>query len=417
MEFQYREQYKYPTYAMLNLTDNCNLACIYCFVQQNPHYMTLQVAKDAVDFIIKNYNIKKEKNLLSSGEKKQIVFFGGEPTLLFDQIIIPLVHYIEEIDNLQEFSLNITTNGTLLNEDRIKFMAKYNIMPLLSMDGDKITQDYNRPSKNKNESSFDMIEKNIPILLKYFPNVTFRSTVYKDTINYLFDNFLYAESMGFKNYTCIPDSRSQNWNEEDLENYKLQLVKIGDYILNQYLNEEEPKMRFNNLDKAFTNVILRDVNIVNNRINKWENTFYVTRCGLGTSGCSINYKGEIFACQEQDSRENGEYFYIGTIYDGINKEAQTRIVLDYINSNGKCEKEDECTYCQLKNECGHGCPSAQKDLFNNLGTVAYISCKDQQLTFSIAAAIMSILVQENNIIFKNYIEKLVESICVGRRKR
>ena len=33
MKFEYKEIYKYPTYAMLNLTDNCNLACIYCFVQ------------------------------------------------------------------------------------------------------------------------------------------------------------------------------------------------------------------------------------------------------------------------------------------------------------------------------------------------------------------------------------------------
>jgi L-lysine 2,3-aminomutase len=32
MEFEYLGRYKYPTGVLLNLTDNCNLACIYCFV-------------------------------------------------------------------------------------------------------------------------------------------------------------------------------------------------------------------------------------------------------------------------------------------------------------------------------------------------------------------------------------------------
>jgi MoaA/NifB/PqqE/SkfB family radical SAM enzyme len=33
MAFVYEEKYSYPVRVMLNLTDNCNLACRYCFVQ------------------------------------------------------------------------------------------------------------------------------------------------------------------------------------------------------------------------------------------------------------------------------------------------------------------------------------------------------------------------------------------------
>lgn len=416
-QFTYLEQYQYPTYVMLNLTDNCNLACIYCFVQQKPHYMTLDIAKKSVDFIINNYNIKKEKNILRYNEKKTLVFFGGEPTLMFDQIIIPLIHYIEEVDNLNEFMLHITTNGTLLNEERIKFLAKYNIIPLLSIDGDRETQEYNRPCKNCKESSFDLVKKNIPILLKYFPNTTFRSTVYKDTINNLYNNFLFAESMGFQNFSCIPDIRSQNWTDNDLNNYKLQLIKISEHIMNQYLNNSAPKMYFNNLDRGFDSVIIRDVNVTNNENHEWQNTFTPSRCGLGTNGCSINYKGEIFSCQEQDSRdEKGEYFYIGNIFDGIDKTLQSRVILDYINSFGGCERQNECLKCPLKNECNHGCPSTQKDLFDDPGKCAYIGCKNQQIIFYIAASIMSILVQENNMIFKNIIETKIKRLCNRTRR-
>lgn len=36
--------------AFLNLTNACNLACRYCFVEQHPDMISLQVAKDAADF-------------------------------------------------------------------------------------------------------------------------------------------------------------------------------------------------------------------------------------------------------------------------------------------------------------------------------------------------------------------------------
>jgi len=53
-EFEYKEYYKYLTNVMLNVTDDCNLACRYCFVEQHPHYMTLDTAKAAVDWQYNN---------------------------------------------------------------------------------------------------------------------------------------------------------------------------------------------------------------------------------------------------------------------------------------------------------------------------------------------------------------------------
>lgn len=411
MKFEYKEIYKYPTYAMLNLTDNCNLACIYCFVQQQPHYMSIDVAKDAVNFLINNYNIKKEKGWLRRNEKKTLVFFGGEPMLMFDSIIEPIIHYIEETDNINEFTFHITTNGTLLNEERIKFFKKYKVAILLSMDGDEYTQNYNRPCKNKNCSSFQMIKDNIPCLLEHFPYTTFRSTVHRDTISELYNNFLFAESMGFKNYTCIPDSRSRDWTEEDLANYQIELTKIVNHIMEQYLNNTLPKMAFNNLDRALDNVILRDINIIRNKINSHEDTFEHQRCGLGTTTFSINYLGEIFSCQEQDSRENGEYFYIGDIYNGLIPEKQTKIVLDYLTSEGGCEVPEECETCMLANECSHGCPSAQKDLFDNLGIMPYVGCKNLKILFNLAIIVMKVLTEANNELFKQQINMKINNAC------
>ena len=42
--FEYNESYSHPYEIALNLTNDCNLACRYCFVEQKPDYMTLEIA-------------------------------------------------------------------------------------------------------------------------------------------------------------------------------------------------------------------------------------------------------------------------------------------------------------------------------------------------------------------------------------
>ena len=171
-KFEYKEEYAWPSKACLNVTDACNLACKYCFVEQNPHYMTLETAKDATHYLLEN--LEKRNKKFNKNERARITFFGGEPMLLYDEIIVPLVNYIRENNLPVDFGM--TTNGTLLNEERIKFFRKNKFDLLLSIDGAKTTQDLNRPCKN-GKSSFDLIIPNIPYLLEKYPNITFRSTI------------------------------------------------------------------------------------------------------------------------------------------------------------------------------------------------------------------------------------------------
>ena len=106
---EYKEWFPYITNVCLNVTDSCNLKCIYCFVNNQPHYMDLQVAKDTVDFLYNNYQEKAK--LLENVNTPNITFFGGEPMLMYNEIIKPTVEYAAgAYPGL--FSFNITTNGT-----------------------------------------------------------------------------------------------------------------------------------------------------------------------------------------------------------------------------------------------------------------------------------------------------------------
>ena len=74
--------------------------------------MSLNVAKDILDFV-----------KTGGGKSSGFTFFGGEPMLEFESIMVPLVEYSEQSPIPTRFAM--TTNGTLLDEDRLAWLAKH----------------------------------------------------------------------------------------------------------------------------------------------------------------------------------------------------------------------------------------------------------------------------------------------------
>ena len=110
------------TSAMLVVTHECNLRCRYCFVRKEPRRMTLDTAKAAAGFLLENAR--------RAGVRPEINFFGGEPMLMYDSVIKPLVEWVhDELGENMRFS--ITTNGTLLTPERIGFMKRHGFSLLL----------------------------------------------------------------------------------------------------------------------------------------------------------------------------------------------------------------------------------------------------------------------------------------------
>lgn len=386
MNFEYKEEYQYLTNVCLNITDDCCAACRYCFVQQNPHYMTLDTAKDAVFWLLKNRTLKK------SNKDVSVNFFGGEPTLLWDEIIVPLVTWSKE--NNQPVHYSMTTNGMLLNEERIKWLYDNKFGLLLSTDGDEFTQNYNRPYKGK-EKSFDLVSKNIPFILKYFPNITFRATIDVDTVEHTFENYLFAVKSGFRNIFFAPNERRE-WPQEKLEILKQELAKIYSYMSFCFNNGIIP-IRWSTIDNSFKNIIKnKEKNIIIQR--------NIERCGLGTAFGSIGYDGNIYGCQEQDSK-NSSIFYIGDIYNGINKQLHIKLINTYQNSSDcVCEKKEFCNYCLIKQNCiNNNCPSTIFDLFQNFNKKTLLYCLWHNWIYLNSKLLIQDLVQKENSFFLNYI--------------
>lgn len=400
MDFEYKAHYPYFCNVCLNLTDSCNLACKYCFVQQKPHFMSLETAKKAVDFMVNNFN--KAKELGYGQDQVNLTFFGGEPTLCWDSIIVPLTAYIKE-KYPKIFSLNMTTNGTLLNQDRINFLKENEIYLLLSCDGPPEVQDYNRPCRDGSKSS-ELVEKNIPLILKAFPDTTFRATINQDNCDKLFDSYIYAIQKGFSNAFFCPNCR-ETWTAENIEKLRQEVHKIFTYMALAYSNNSAV-MRFVPIDRVYNDILMRDLEIFNNKPLNIDTTRNPYRCGLGTGSASIGYDGKIFGCQEQDSRDTNDYFYIGDIYSGIDIEKHSQILKDYEEKGIMfCENKEKCENCVLRRICIHdNCPSVAYDMFKDFKIRPEIDCEWHKMLFEDALIVMNMMKQENNELFKQYLD-------------
>lgn len=407
----YNEAFQHPIDVMLITTEACNLACRYCFVDQHPNFMTIEVAQDAIDWVADNYKWRQENN--AQIKSPEIYFFGGEPMLMFDTIIKPICLYWEQKYSDIPVTYGMTTNCTLIKEEHIDFFKKYNFQLLFSIDGNEETQNYNRPCQNGAES-FKLVKDILPKLAQNFPNFSFRSTLIPETIHNLYNNYLFAESLGFSSYICVPNTREGQWSEEKKEIFKQEVQKIFIYRTNQYLLGITP-MRFNDINETFNLIISHDEKIILNsnikdRVPPPDN---ILRCGLGTLNCAVGYDGNIYACQEQPSRGKDSLFCIGNLYEEnrINKNKHLNLLNLFLNRTNlinskdpnKCNVQDCILYpvCYTKD-----CLSSSYELYQKFSVENDIKCFWRQLLMKNCLTQMKILTDKNNKLFKTYLSQL-----------
>jgi MoaA/NifB/PqqE/SkfB family radical SAM enzyme len=116
---------------MLMLTRSCHLRCSYCFVSKTESgpAMPLATAHRAIDLLMKSERPRIELQL-----------FGGEPSSEWE-LLTAVLDYAADHPQRRERKLEmiLTTNGVLLDEQRLDVLAGYPLVILLSIDGDAAT--------------------------------------------------------------------------------------------------------------------------------------------------------------------------------------------------------------------------------------------------------------------------------------
>jgi len=106
----------------LHIAHDCNLKCRYCFAEEGEYHgrralMSFEVGKKALDFLVVNSG---------SRVNLEVDFFGGEPLMNW-QVVKDLVAYGRSLEepHHKKFRFTLTTNGVLLDQDILDFVADY----------------------------------------------------------------------------------------------------------------------------------------------------------------------------------------------------------------------------------------------------------------------------------------------------
>ncbi|KYH33282.1 anaerobic sulfatase-maturating enzyme [Clostridium tepidiprofundi DSM 19306] len=381
------------TSAFLVVTQACNLKCKYCFVVQKPRSMTLKTAKDAADYLATN---AKER-----GEIPSINFFGGEPLLKWKDVIVPLTYYIRQKygDN---FELSMTTNGVLLDEEKLQFMKKNKIGFMVSIDGNKKTQDINRPCAD-GRSSFDIIAPKIAMFLRYNPNMTFRATVDHDNVEEYLNNHKFAVEHGYTNMFSIVNVFSK-WSEPEKNELEKQIHLTAEYYLDLLYEGKNFSMSpfesmFRKIDK------IKEAERKNEFRTAGKGLLAYGRCGLGASKfASIGTDGTLYSCQEMsDNDEIGREFIIGDIYKGTNKNRRMNIIKKFDPKKVHSTDDMDCKKCPFYRICDGACTINNYFANGDLNIMPSILCFYYQCLYREAVQIRKTAEQFENVVerFRN----------------
>ncbi len=322
----------------LHVAHDCNLRCGYCFAGTGDFggrrsLMDKKTAEQAVEFAI--CGSKNRHNL-------ELDLFGGEPLVNFP-VVEHIVHYVRkrEKETGKNIKLTLTTNGTLLTDEKIKFLNENRVMLVLSLDGKKETHDRMRPFPG-GAGSYDASVRGFKkvIASRAGKNYYLRGTYTHFNPRFTEDVLAMAEvGKEISMEPVVAPGEKYELTEADLPLIFEEYEKLALLYLKRR-REGDP------FDFFHFNVALDNGPCVAKRL---------AGCGAGHEYFAVTPEGEIYPCHQFVGREK---YRMGTLDTGIERQD---LVEKFRGTHVLTKKE--CGACWARFFCSGGC-HANADLVN-----------------------------------------------------
>ena len=375
--------YSKPQAVTMLLTNDCNLACSYCFESnKGKDYMPKEMA---LDILKATYNqVDPMAGIFT------LNMFGGEPLMNWDTFKA-ICDYV--LENNLKIRITATTNLTLLTDEMIDYIDELSIPILVSVDGIKEVHDKHRCN------SFDKVIENMKKLidrdLGYL--IEARMTVAPDTAKYMYESVKMLVDLGINNIANVPAS-DLDWDAQSIQDYKDNYEKILDMYID-ILNDETNKRNISlyKVDQAL-NLALEPIK---------EDT---SMCNIGNPRWVIvDWKGDIWPCPDYPTTDNVDLIAgkIGNFYTGVD---ETKVDPKPMVATYELER---CKGCEAISICKSGCPyeNYTKNGKFNEPTIGY--CTLQKAFVEIIKAYQDKLLEATNIRSRQ-LNVLIENLKVKK---
>lgn len=336
---------------VLEVAQDCNLRCTYCYADAGtygaaPCLLAPDMARRAVRYLLQH-----------SGEREHLtlIFFGGEPLMNMPAIRAAVSEAVScggEMGKKVHFSL--TTNGTLLDPEIVRFLHENRVAVAVSLDGPAHVHDRNRPDA-QGQGSYAEIVSRLALLLADSPvPVAARVTLAPDQWHGVVEVFDHLIGLGLHEVGIAPVS------------------PVTKALLPTAREEEALLEGFTLLARRFVanarkGLVMPFANILDllGRLHLGQTK--PISCGAGFGYMAVDAKGRLFPCHRLAGEAD---FCVGNISCGIDKD-RIKSCMGALNS----DRKESCSRCWARTLCAGGCHYENHLRENHLGLPRGSSCR------------------------------------------
>lgn len=354
----------------LFLTQSCNLRCIYCYGNGGGYgssgNLDERTAYRAVDWLIE----QSGKN-----RKIHIGFFGGEPFLNFSMMkkVVEFARKRAGEEN-KTAAFHMTTNATLLDDEKIGFIEKFSIDTSVSFDGPKAIQDAQRPFAD-GRGSYDHTVPRIRKLLEKCPDSPAHAVIPASTDPGIVKKSLHE--IGFTSMSILPASPSLF----DKNAREISRARDLDHLLHHIEEDAETWIKSIKTRDLPGVVKLKHSSPLYHGLTCFLH--HVKKrypCGAGLGKVGVSCSGDIYLCH----RFVGiDAYKLGTVFKtDLDRE---------IYQQPPVTRVDECRRCIAGFYCAGGCKHDNAGANGSIFKPSRDMCRLKRREMEMAAYVVSLL--------------------------
>lgn len=337
----------------LNVAHDCNLRCSYCFASTGDFgggrkLMPLEVGCRAIDFLMENSGTRKHL---------EVDFFGGEPLMNFE-VVKQIVSYARKAEKQcgKVIRFTITTNGVLLDDDKIDFINREMGNVVLSLDGRREVNDRMR-KRVDGTGSYDTILPKIKRFREKRGDREYyvRGTYTAENLDFLQDVLhLYGE--GFDQVSVEPVIASSDKPYAIAEKDLPRIFAEYEALAKKYIQMKKVGEKINffhfmiDLENAPCAIKL------------------LRGCGCGNEYVAVTPEGDIYPCHQFVGRPQWK---MGNVLE--EKGLFTSPIKDRF-SRVHIYSKPSCRDCWAKFYCGGGCAANNEEFSGDIKTPPELTC-------------------------------------------
>lgn len=331
-----------------------------------------------IDEVLAAYTEKYIRS--QKGSTVEFTWQGGEPTLAGLDFFRKAINYQNKFKGNKRISNSLQTNGTLLDDEWCRFLAKHHFLVGLSLDGsEELHNSYRKDNKGK--PTFHRVQKAISLLKKYKVEFNVLTTVNNMNVREPLELYDFYMRSGIQFVQFIPIVERTAGEKSTALGLNLaspEDTQKGTYVTEWSVN---PDSYANFLITIFNRWVRADIGKIYFMNFEWAlstaihgssgTCHHAKNCG---SAGVIEHNGDIYSCDHFVYPS----YKIGNIIDDdlvalFNSKAQ----LEFGNEK-HAGLTAECRNCEVLNLCYGGCPkhrfvsgqnylcSAYKKFFNHI---------------------------------------------------